>query len=281
LWEGAFDDLEAFSKRNNNYKCWQKDGREVQEARDRLRRIHFRIATLLGRVEPPSYRHSGVKKRSFVTNASQHAVEEPMLQFDIRKFYPSTTFKHVYDFFHHDLQCAGDIAHLLAELCCFNGKHLPTGGVHSEIVAFYVHKKQFDAINARAQSRGGRMSSYVDDVAITAPQISLTDLEWIRKRMKLHGLSLHPGKSFVSKKKEVRILTGVQLVGAQLLAPPGQKMRIKQLNNELAQTSSADAARSIARKLMGHYDHIAQIEDGFRQVAMGNRGRLKKKLTDA
>lgn len=278
LWPGTFSDLESLASKSDNYKCWTRDGRDVQEAREDLRRIHFRIATLLGRVKPPSYRHSGVKKRSFVTNASQHAVDEPMLQFDIRKFYPSTTLKHVFDFFRRDLRCAADLSQLLAQLCCFNSMHLPTGGVHSEIVAFYAHKRRLDSINDRALSRGGRMSSYVDDIAITAPEISLTDLEWVRKRMKQHGLTLHPGKSFVSKKANVRTLTGVQLSGSDLSAPPAQRKRIKELNSELAQTASAEEGRSLARKLMGHYDHIAQIEKGYLPIAIGNRGRLKRNL---
>ena len=280
LWKGTFDELESLAKRRDNYRCWLKDGREVQESREHLRRIHFRIATLLGRVAPPDYRHSGVKKRSFVTNAAQHAVDEPMLQFDIRKFYPSTTFKHVYRFFAVELSCAADIAHLLATLCCFESKHLPTGGVHSEVMAFYVHKRQFDAIKARAESRGGRMSSYVDDIAITAPEISLTDLEWVRRRMKQHGLALHPGKSFVSRKIDARILTGVQLTGSKLLALSKHRKCIKDLNEALSQTSCPSAARSVARKLMGHYDHIAQVESAFRPIATGNRARLKKVLSD-
>ena len=118
------------------------------------------------------------------------------------------------------------------------------------------------------------MSMYVDDGGITAPNISLTDLEWVRSLLARHGLTLHPGKSFVARKIESRTITGVHLIGGHPFAPPAQQRKIKALSGELKKASNLESARLIARKLMGHYDHVAQIEPGFRTVAQGNRGRL-------
>jgi hypothetical protein len=278
-WKGTFEELRALAADQCNYKCWVDNGRPVQEARRRLRAIHRRIATLLRRIAPPDYRHSGVKGRSFLSNARMHLHDEPMLQFDLRRFYPSTTFKHVFDVFFHRFACSADVADLLAQLCCVNRSHLPTGGVHSEVLAFYCHKPTFDAIELRAQSRNGRMSLYVDDGGITAPNISLTDLEWIRSLLARRGLTLHPGKSFVTRKTESRTITGVHLIGGHPFAPPSQQHKIRALSGELKNSKDIESARVLARRLMGHYDHVAQIEPRFRMIARGNRGRLLSLLS--
>lgn len=280
LWNGTFEELTLLAGDQTNYKCWIDNGRPVQDARPRMRAIHARIATLLRRIEPPDYRHSGVRKRSFISNARMHLYDEPMLQFDVRKFYPSTTFKHVFDLFYHRFACSADIADLLSQLCCVDRCHLPTGGVHSEVVAFYCHKPTLDAIESRARFRGGRLSMYVDDGGITAPHISLTDLEWVRALMAKHGLKLHPGKSFVTPKAAPRTVTGVHLSRGHQFAPPMQQRKIRALNEELNNASDISSARNAARKLMGHYDHVAQIEARFRTVALGNRARLLRLLRD-
>lgn len=56
-----------------------------------LRDLHDRIATLLDRIEQPDYVFSPRAGRTIRDNASVHAGQKAFLQFDIKKFYPSTT----------------------------------------------------------------------------------------------------------------------------------------------------------------------------------------------
>ena len=225
-WHRSPADLERLADRPNNYRVWLEDGREIQEPINVLRTIHARVATLLRRVEPPDFRHSGVRKRSFLTNAQQHLADNPSIKLDIRKFYPSTSFDHVRRFFKRDLRCAGDVAVVLAKLCCYRKNlghigHLPTGAVHSEVLAFYCHKKIFDALFERAKTRGGTMSVYVDDIMLSMPNASLTDLEWARYRLSQGGITLHPGKSWVFPKNGRRRITGVIIQNGKTHATPG------------------------------------------------------------
>lgn len=155
-WAGTRQALEALPGKEGSYSVWKNDkGRWIQSAAPQLRAVHARIATLMRRVLPPDFRQSGVRGRSFLTNAMFHARPEPSVKLDIKSFYPTTSFKHVRRFFEKDMRCAGDVAFLLAKLCCFEERHLPTGGVHSEVIAFYCHKNSFDLLMDRATSRGG------------------------------------------------------------------------------------------------------------------------------
>ena len=278
-WKGEPAELERFADRPTNYSTWSDDGREIQSPIEDLRVIHARIATLLRRVQPPEYRHSGIRKRSFLTNAQQHLANDPSIKVDIRKFYPSTSFDHVRRFFKHDLHCAGDVAIVLAKLCCYrigigHVGHLPTGGVHSEVVGFYCHKRAFDALLARTMVRGGTMSVYVDDIMATIPNASLTDLEWIRRLFSRAGIEMHRGKSKVIPKNTAKTITGVVIRNGKTNAAATQHRKVKELESALANTTDPVERKRIARSLVGHLDHIAQIDARFKARAVGTRGRL-------
>ncbi|EDN34401.1 conserved hypothetical protein [Francisella tularensis subsp. tularensis FSC033] len=64
------------------------------------KKIHTRIFQLLTRIDDiPEYLHSGVKGRSYVTNAKQHQLSQYFLKMDIKDFYPSTGKDKVFLFF--------------------------------------------------------------------------------------------------------------------------------------------------------------------------------------
>jgi hypothetical protein len=278
-WRGSPADLERFADRPNSYRVWREDGREIQAPIDDLRTIHARIAILLRRVQPPDFRHSGVRKRSFLTNARQHLVDEPSIKIDVRKFYPSTSFDHVRRCFAHDLRCAGDVAIVLAKLCCYRKDqghvgHLPTGGVHSEVLGFYCHKKVFDALLARTKARGGTISVYVDDIMATMPNASLTDLEWVRRLFSRAGIEMHRGKSKVVPKGALKLITGVVIQNGNTHATTAQHRKTKELTVALTVTTNSGTKAEIAQSLLGHLDHIAQIDERFKARAVGSRGRL-------
>lgn len=261
-----------------SYIVWDNDGRIVQQPKPHLQHIQRRIATLLRRVTPPDYRHSGIRDRSFRTNAAAHANSLPCIQFDIRKFYPSTTYAHVRRFFAEDMACAIDVAELLAGLCCFDALHLPTGGVHSEVLAFYAHKQLFDVIDQRVRARGGAMSLYVDDGTISMQGASTTDLRWIRTQFQKHGLKLHRRKSFVVRARKPKTITGVVVVGDDIRPPKSQLLKIVGLHRDLSTASDEETQRRKARQLMGHLDHVAQIDPRHANKAKGNRKRLRPLL---
>jgi len=60
--------------------------RVIEEPRGELRRVHDRLLALLSRIEPPSYLHSGVKRRSYISNAKQHAGRGRILKTDVSRF---------------------------------------------------------------------------------------------------------------------------------------------------------------------------------------------------
>ena len=122
-----------------NYRVWtdKTNGkeREIQQPIAWLAKIHERIGALLSRIEVPDYLYSQ-KGRSSIDNARQHLGDIPLVKTDIHKFYPSITRQMVYRMFTLDFQCAADVADRLADICCYQQRHVPTGSTLSGRVAF-------------------------------------------------------------------------------------------------------------------------------------------------
>lgn len=260
------------------YSVWDQDGRTVQAARPLLRKIHARVATLLRRISPPNYRHSGVRERSFISNASQHVGPHASLKLDISKFYPSTSIHHVWKFFALTMRCAHDVAAILAAICCYQKRHLPTGGVHSEVLAFFCHKGMLDALNHRVASRGGVMTVYVDDIVVTMPGACDSDLRWAERLISRARLTMNSRKSRVISASKEKLVTGIRIYRGEVTAPAGQHLKVKNLHQAIAKAPKDHDTRHFVRSLQGHLDHIAQIEPKYLSRAQGHRAKNRKAL---
>lgn len=158
----------------------------------------------------PSYLHSGKKSHSNVTNAAAHAENPVILTMDVQKFYPSTTEKHVFNFFYNTMKCSPDVSGLLAKLITFNG-HVPTGSRISLIIAYWANHKMFDELHLLATEHKLKMTAYVDDLTFSGEHIS-GKIPWlVKKIVRKHGLTIHPSKTCLFREKDVKIVTGVAI----------------------------------------------------------------------
>ena len=267
--------LELLPIQRGSYSTWDEGGRDIQAASPRLKFVQARIAVLLRRVIPPRYRYSGIRGKSCTENAQQHLAHQPSIKIDLKKFYPSTTFNHVRRFFGGQMKCSGDVAYLLANLCCYQKAHLPTGSVHSEVLAFYCHKREFDQLFARALLQNGVMTTYIDDMMYTSPNASRSDLEWARRLFRRAGATVHPAKSRVMRHDSEKTITGVIIKNGQMFAPNGQHLAVRSAYQSLAALSGSPEEPRQVRKLLGHLDHIAHIDSRYIARARGTRAQLK------
>lgn len=174
---------------------------------------HDRLFGLLRRIETPDYLHSGVRGRSYMTNAREHRGHRQVFTVDIKGFFPAVSPKRIHDLFGEDLKCAPDVAWLLTEICMARG-HLPTGSSISQVVAFHAYRSMFDALADRAAQQSLTMTCYVDDVTFSG--VHVTDLFQHDVRTIIRRANLIPHKDrFYGHTKPKRI-TGVMVVGNEL-----------------------------------------------------------------
>lgn len=222
LFGMTINELESLTKRDDNYRVFfvgknKEKPRQVEEPKPHLKRVHHKLFTLLQRIEAPEYLHSGIKGKSYITNAKAHIGSDRLLKLDIKKFFPSTLTWHVFDFFHNVMLCSRDVSGLLAKISTCNG-HVPTGSSLSQIIAFYAHYNMFEEINSLAIDRGLCMTCYVDDITISGSKINRELLFKVRGILKRRELISHPDKEHVYLSTAPREVTGsiVDNVGLRL-----------------------------------------------------------------
>ena len=252
-WE-AIPDLLA----REGYRVWknQKD-REIQAPIFWMATVHKRIANLLGRIELPDYLFSR-KGRSYADNARQHVGNQPLVKTDISKFYPSTTRRMVMKMFIEDFQCAEDVAHRLADICCYKQKHLPTGSPLSGRVAFFSARHMFDEVATLASASNCKMTAYVDDITVSGPNAIKELLGEVRKIVSRHGLTTKQKKSKTFAASAVKTVTGAAIVGNELRLPNQRHRRISEAHQDV-RTSSESTRAKAARVLRGRLQEATQI----------------------
>lgn len=255
------DHLLARGDANYCVRTDRKTGRLIEEPKALLKQVHARVAGLLAQVETPDYLHSGVKKRSYVTNAAQHAVEGGAVKLDVKKFFPSVRAQAVCHFFLDVMEYPMDVASRMTKLLTIGG-HLPTGGNASCILSFWAYKPMFDEIAALAHTKGCTFSLYVDDMTITGRFATRAMQQEARKIIGNHRLRAHKNKVFAPR--QPRIVTGVAITTRGLELPNRRARAIAQAMREVAATAT-DAERLILMPtLIGRVSEAAEVDPSWK-----------------
>jgi hypothetical protein len=197
------DNYQVFDQMGNNGKP-----RTIQHPKNKQNEIHNRIANLLTRIELPDYLHSGRKKHSHITNATQHLGSKKVLTTDIKKFFQSTTREMVFRFFNKTLHCSSDVSDILSYICTFNS-HIPTGSQLSMPLAFWSNIDMFEQLDNLSASLDVKMTVYVDDLTFSGEQVNKHFQSIVKKIIISNGQTPHPLKTKLFNKNDLKIITGV------------------------------------------------------------------------
>lgn len=271
-WElNKLDSLAAYGGyRVYNHKT---TGREIQEPGAALQSLHRQLHRYLARIEVPTYLHSAVKGRSYLSNARAHVGDGKLLKIDIAKFYQSVPQHKVMHFFRDVLACAPDVAGLLANLICYRGV-LATGSSISPIISYYAYKAMFDGLAGLAAQHGLVMTCYVDDITMSGPGASRAVLHEARSAIFKAGLRAHKDRSFTAD--TVKIVTGV-VVGPEGIALPFSRwLKINQATREIAACGDDAEKLRLYPKLVSRLYEAAQIDSRCRSRAEFHHGQWRE-----
>lgn len=272
--------LERLASNATNFRVFhiaQGDkSRQVEVPKAILERLHRRLFALLERVEKPPYLHSGVKKRSYLTNAQVHVGNVPLVKLDLKKFYPSVTGGMLYRFFHDVLRCSPDVAGLLTKLCVYDG-HVPTGSCVSQLLAFFAVKPLFDEIQMLATRNGVRFTVYVDDMTFSGARATPAFLWSVKQRVHAHGLKYHKDRSYPAGSRKV--VTGVLVDGDRLAVQPSKELAMWRQMQALGSGEAGERLSAI-ESLLGSAVAASQIEARFLKRVRSLRG-LQRQTANA
>lgn len=240
--------------------------REIQAPTLGLDIVQTRIASLLTRVAMPDYVHSGVKRRSNVTNASIHVGDHPVLTMDIKNFYPSISKKSIYHFFHHTMLASPDVAGILAELCSYDN-HIPTGSRLSMPLSFWANHAMYDELKSLSDAYGATMSIYVDDLTFSGLNVNKLFALNVDRIVTSAGLRIHPDKTRLYKRDEPKLITGVIVRADGVGVRNKHHMAIYNLFNDMKSINNDDDLLKLQKELIGRLCAAGQVDPAFKNRA--------------
>ena len=249
-----------------------KTKRQIEEPHGLLLDVQRRILKLLSRLELPSYLHSAVKLRSYRTNAAAHLESANVFKIDIQKFYRAVKFKSVYLFFLNTLNCAPDIAVLLANLCTTesadDGRHLPTGSCLSPIVSFLANQQMFENIAELCKLNSSIFTLYVDDITISGANVNHEFMILVAGEIARAGYRFHKYKSYQARPATV---TGLILDRGRIKLPHKRAKLIRSVEEALNVASDPTLKAKLLASLIGRLseaEHIDTVYKSRRQAVM-------------
>ncbi|SET27820.1 reverse transcriptase family protein [Thorsellia anophelis] len=199
-----------------NYNVFLNGTRVIETPIGVLKKVHWRIASLLIRVNVPEYLQSGKKKHSNISNAKVHIGDTNLLSTDIKSFYPSTLRYKVFNFFLNIMKCSVYVADILSKLSTYND-HIPTGSQLSMPLVFWSNFRMFSQLNGLAEKHNAKMTVYVDDITFSGNSVNNLFLSVVKKIIISNNHTPHPNKTKLYASKENKIVTGVVIKGSKIL----------------------------------------------------------------
>lgn len=254
--------------RNLDYLTAQfKEGVTARNGKERktetpvrsMRRVHNRVQGILSRIQTPEYLHSGKRKRSYLTNANSHEGQAQTFQVDIAKFYPSCTWHQVYLCFAKRFGCASDVAGIMATLLTYND-HIPTGSPNSSLLAYFVQKEMFDALDRLADQRSLRMSVLQDDVTFSGKKIDENFRARVRQTIRQHELTPKRSKQRYSHGGMKPEITGVVMTPTGPKAPWSRHRALRRAIDAFDAAEGEKEIRSTYQRAMGRLTEIEQVQ---------------------
>ena len=252
--------LERLASNGTNYRIFNiaqgENTRQVEVPKPLVERIHRRLFALLARIEKPNYLQSGVKGRSYITNAKLHLGRVPLVKLDVKKFYPSVNSARVYRFFNEKLECSPDVAGLLTKLTTYED-HIPTGSCVSQLLAFFAAKPMFDELDGLADEHGVIFSCYVDDMTFSGMHATPKFLWTAKQVIHSHGFGYHKDHCYAAEVNKV--VTGVMIRGNTLAILPSKEHEIWRRTHDLG-CGDLETRMAAVNSLIGSVVAAGQVE---------------------
>lgn len=188
---------------------------------------HWVLENILNKISIHDAAHGFVANRSIVTNAAPHAKAAVVVNFDLKDFFPTITFKRVKGVFRH-MGYSEAVATILALICTEadvdeamldgekwfigNGeRHLPQGAPTSPAITNILCQKLDKRLTGLAKKMNFNYTRYADDLSFSSGDTkhinSLQQL--LPKIITEEGFVLHPDKTKIMRNGAKKEVTGI------------------------------------------------------------------------
>ena len=154
--------------------------------------------------------------KSIVNNAYPHLGKKYILKLDIKDFFPSIKFKHIYPIF-KNIGYSKRVAYSLS-LLCLNKEVLPQGAPTSPRLSNLVLLNLDKRLSSLAKKFSYVYTRYADDLTFSGDNIVWKFAEYVIEIIKSEGFEVNKSKTkLISSKK--KIITGISISNNYMTIP--------------------------------------------------------------
>jgi len=162
-----------------------------------------------------------LEPRNILTNAEKHIGAQYLLNIDMQDFFHFVSWQKVYELlmikpFHF----AHDIAVLMANLCCYNGR-LPMGSPTSPVLSNFAAYKLDAEMMAFCSKHSFIYSRFVDDMSFSSKLQAILPEQFtvMENVIATNGFAINPNKIKWFGASDTKEITGLQLTSTGVIIP--------------------------------------------------------------
>lgn len=185
---------------------------------------------------------------SVVDNASTHAKSPALMKYDVKNFFPSIEYCHVYYIFRYRLNFCEEAANILSKLTTYpsTNPHVPQGAPTSTSLAMFALEPLCEKLSDYTAERCMKFSVWVDDITISGTSDVLSAYRGhITHLVNSTPYTIHPEKDsgIIKKgsnygKEKGRKITGVTIDNTNRLTLGNRKYKSLKRRVTRAKTSN-------------------------------------------
>ena len=201
---------------STSYSCWDEPKpsggtRSLSSPFKLLKSVQKKLHKRLFKpLDFGEYSHYGIKRKSNITNALEHAGCKAVFTFDLKSFFPSVRPERVLKALVVELSCQKDVACLITKLVTSNYQ-LPQGAPTSTDIANIVTLRLQRRLVGLAKQWGLKFTIFADDVTFSGGPLPVDIVTRVKKIVQSEGFKIHPGKGGLFDKSSSQIVTGINI----------------------------------------------------------------------
>ena len=209
-----------------NYDLPKKSGgkRQISAPAPILKKVQRGLLQLLYKEQLSEAATGFVPGLNIADNAKRHVGNDLVVNADIKNFFPSTTYKQVFDlsFKLANGKLSPFSRRLFAELCC-QGGHLATGSPTSPAVSNLILKRLDGSLSKIASNLNVNYSRYADDLTFSGGDAAVWMLKPLKVLLAQNGYELDNKKTNIFRKGRRQSVTGLVVNEQVNMARPLKK----------------------------------------------------------
>ena len=178
---------------------------------------------------------------SVIDNARFHSRSKALMKYDVKNFFPSIQYEHVYHIFRHRLNFCEEAANILTKLTTYpaHDAHVPQGVPTSTSLAMFSLEPLCIKLADYTRDNGMKFSIWVDDITISGESSTLkVHRGYIDHLVKSTPFKIHPDKD-----------SGIVQKGAKVGGESGRRVTGVTIDNTNRLTLGHKKFKSLKRRV--------------------------------